>query len=58
MQYLLQARMGSAADTNGKMVAQLKKRKLLTDATERAFLGMGKPEGGGKKREREWRERE
>jgi hypothetical protein len=39
VQYLLQARL-RGADSNAKMVAGLKKRKLLTDAAERALLGM------------------
>lgn len=39
VQFLLEARM-RGADTNAKMVAQLKDKKLLTDAAERAFLAV------------------
>eukprot|EP00026_Physarum_polycephalum_P004150 Phypoly_transcript_04167.p1 GENE.Phypoly_transcript_04167~~Phypoly_transcript_04167.p1 ORF type:complete len:650 (+),score=119.71 Phypoly_transcript_04167:246-2195(+) len=39
VQYLLQAQM-RGADSNEQMVARLKKRKMLTDATERAFLAV------------------
>jgi hypothetical protein len=59
VQYLLQQGLQSRnVDTNGKMVAGLKKRGTKISAeVERALLGMRERKGGRRKDVREYRER-